>query len=35
MDLKIGEERVNLINVAQDRNKWWTHVNTVTNFWVP
>lgn len=32
MDFKSREKRVNLINVAKDRNKWWTHVHIVTNF---
>jgi hypothetical protein len=32
VDLKNREKRVNLMNVAHDRNNWWTHVHTLTNF---
>lgn len=36
MDLKkIGGEGMDWINLAQDREKWWTLVNTVMNFHVP
>ena len=33
MDLKeIGWEGVELINLAQDRDRWWAVVNMVMNF---
>jgi hypothetical protein len=36
MDLReIGWEGVNWIDLAQDRDQWWTLVNTVMNLWVP
>jgi hypothetical protein len=36
MDLReIGIDRVNWIQLAQDRVQWWACVNTVMNFWVP
>jgi hypothetical protein len=36
MNLKEMEwESVNLIHLAQDRDKWLTLVNTATNFRVP
>jgi hypothetical protein len=32
MDLReTGWEGVNWTHLAQDRNQWWVHVNTVTN----
>jgi hypothetical protein len=33
--LKKGWEVVELINVAQDRDGWWTFVDVVMNLWVP
>jgi hypothetical protein len=36
MDLwKIGLKRVDWIDLARDRDKWWALVNTVMNLWVP
>jgi hypothetical protein len=36
MDLReIGWDGVDWIDVAQDRDKWRTHVNTVVNLRVP
>jgi hypothetical protein len=36
MDLKeMGREGVDWIDVFQDRDKWWTIVNTVINLRVP
>ena len=31
----MGWEDVDWIDLAQDRNKWWTHVNVVLNLWLP
>jgi hypothetical protein len=28
-------EVVDWMHLAQDRDQWWDHVNTVMNFWVP
>jgi len=36
MDLQeMGCEDMNWIDVAQDRDRWHTPVNTVMNLWVP
>jgi hypothetical protein len=36
MDLReIGWKGVDWIRLAQDRDQWWDHVNTVMNLWVP
>jgi hypothetical protein len=36
MDLReIGINRVNWIQLAQDRFQWWACMNTVMNLWVP
>jgi hypothetical protein len=36
MDLReIRIDGANWIQLAQDRVRWWTWVNTVMNLWVP
>ena len=36
LDLQeVGCERIDLIDVAQDRDRWWTLVNAVMNLRVP
>jgi hypothetical protein len=36
MDIQeVGCEGIDLIDGAQDRDRWWALVNVVMNFWVP
>ena len=36
MDLQeVGCGDMDWIKLAQDRNRWWGHVNVVMNLWVP
>lgn len=35
VELKKGQDGVDWINVAQDRDKWWTPVNMVMNPFMP
>lgn len=35
VELKKGQDGVDWINVAQDRDKWWTLVNIVMNSFMP
>ena len=32
---EVGCEGIDWIELAQDRNRWWKHVNAVMNLWVP
>jgi hypothetical protein len=34
-DDKTWDVGMDLINLAQDRDKWWVLVNAVMNLWVP
>jgi len=36
MDLReTGQEGVDLMHLAQDRDQWWALVNMIMNLWVP